>query len=92
MDLYVYYDVPLPDAESLHGAVVAMQAALSPRPARIRLVKRAQPSPHAETWMEVYEGVTADFERVLDDAAARSGIVERTGQRHVERFVAHGPA
>lgn len=92
MDLYVYYDVPLPDVATLHRQVVAMQAGLEPRPARVRLLKRAQTSPHAETWMEVYEGVDADFERALDDAAARHGLADRTGQRHVERFVEHGDA
>ncbi len=89
MDLFVYYDVPLPEAATLGPQVVAMQSALDPRPARARLLRRAQPSPHAETWMEVYEGVPADFERALDVAATRCGLVERTGQRHVERFVEH---
>jgi len=89
MDLYIYYRVRTTDADAFRAKVVAMQdnlareygisAALKRRPA-------AQDGMH--TWMEVYLGVSENFETKLEQAVAAnrlSSLID--GNRHMEQFL-----
>ncbi len=87
MNLYVYYDVGGLDFALLAGRVRAMQATLGLESHTPKLLRRAEGEAASQTWMEIYEGVAADFEGRLAAGVEAHGIAALTGPRHVERFV-----
>ncbi len=87
MNVYVYYDVPPASTEVTAQRVRAMQATLGDMATRIDLLRRPEAKPDAQTWMEVYEDVTTDFEQRLVEAVAAHGLAALCGPRHIERFV-----
>lgn len=89
MDFYVYYKVQDAAAADLQAAVIAMQAALAGAHGVAPQLKRRPPGADgAQTWMEVYPGVTqAAFAPALDAAVAQAGLARWiAGSRHVELF------
>jgi hypothetical protein len=82
--LYIYYDVRLDAAEAVLGRIRAMQSEL--RVPSARLMRRPEARAGAQTWMESYDDVDADFEARLSAAVERHGIAALTGPRHIERF------
>lgn len=84
MNVYVYYDVPLARCAETGPRVRAMQATLKAHAHGIALLRRPESKPSSQTWMEVYEDVSPDFEGLLAQAAAAAALA---GPRHVERFV-----
>lgn len=89
MDLYIYYKVREADTASLHTAVARLQAQLAARHGVTgQLKRRPGASDGLQTWMEVYTGVTADFQATLDAAVAQAGLsASIAGTRHTEVFV-----
>lgn len=87
MNVYVYYDVPLAACAQTAPEVRAMQATLRNHADRIGLFRRPEVKPASQTWMEIYEDVSPDFESRLLQALSRAGFASVTGPRHVECFV-----
>ena len=86
----MYYEVARADGPSLVPRIRAMQAKLAGDARLARLARRtdAAAAGTTETWMEVYEGVSADFESRLAALVDAHGLAGSTGVRHVERFEA----
>lgn len=85
MNVYVYYDVPLAEIDAASRTVRAMQATLAGHASRCALLRRPDAKPAAQTWMEVYEDVSDDFDARLDEAVRAYPLP--TTARHTERFV-----
>ena len=85
MNVYVYYDVPLAACADTAAKIRGMQATLTDHAHRIALLRRPEQKPASQTWMEIYEGVSDDFEARLVRAVADHAV--DPGPRHVERFV-----
>lgn len=85
MNVYVYYDVPLATCGEASATIRTMQATLTGHARRIALLRRPDAKPAAQTWMEVYEDVSADFEARLAEAVIAHPLA--TTARHIERFV-----
>ena len=88
MNVYVYYDVPLASHGAIATRVRSMQSELRDCAERIDLLRRPAAKPDAQTWMEVYEHVTPDFDARLAAAVANHHLAKATGPRHVEHFIA----
>lgn len=88
--LYIYYRVRPECTQRARELIVAIQARAVENTAVCASLLRKLESANAEseTWMEVYQNVTADFENVLD-AMIRDAQFLRLIEagRHVERFV-----
>lgn len=84
MNLYIYDRV-------LAGQELPCRAAVASLQARLGVAGRLlQGADDPTTWMEIYEGVTEDFLRTLEDEAARQGFgrfLLPDGRRHPECFV-----
>ncbi|MET0265336.1 MAG: DUF4936 family protein [Duganella sp.] len=89
MDLYIYYKVREADTASLQAAVVQLQTALAAsHGVKAQLKRRPGASDGLQTWMEVYAGVPADFQAVLDAEVEQAGLSSSiAGVRHTEVFV-----
>lgn len=86
-DLYIYYQVSAQHAAQLHTRVRALQATVARGAARCQLKRRPAPIGDPQTWMEVYQQVSATFEAELAVAVAASGIAALIdGTRHTEVF------
>jgi hypothetical protein len=86
MHLYVYYTVALEHVAETHARVVAMQADLGLEAHEMHLLKRDDRGDETETWMEIYDDVSIDFEARLTVIVERHGLATLQGPRHVERF------
>lgn len=88
MDLYIYYRVPVADAELLQRHVTRMQTELTMRHhVAAGLKRRPQAMDGMQTWMEVYADVPAGFEASLSQAVADAGLDHWiAGVRHTEYF------
>lgn len=89
MDLYVYYKVPVAQAERVMTTVKAMQDALSrEQDVRGALKRRPEPSNGLHTWMEIYRALPAGFDDTLARAVEQSGLADLiVGPRHLEYFM-----
>ena len=88
MNLYIYYDVAAADAALIAGMVRTMQTTLGLPPPDVQLLRRADTAGDRQTWMEIYTNVSDDFEARLAATVDARGLANRTGARHIERFVA----
>ena len=83
-DLYIYYQVAHDNAAELARRVRAMQAQLGCG----ALKQRPQAADGRLTWMDIYTGVDAAFDGVLEAAVGAARLAEHTfGPRHVEVFI-----
>ena len=83
----MYYEVRRADGPTLVSRVRGMQAMLAADARGARLARRADAGDGpTETWMEIYEDTSADFESRLAALVDAHGLVDSTGPRHVERF------
>jgi hypothetical protein len=94
VDLYVYYKVRAEDAGELAPRVRAMQSQLTGRfgrdgePRRALLQRRPETRDGLQTWMEVYPGVDAGFEPVLEQAVRDAALgIHIQGPRRSEVFI-----
>lgn len=86
-DLYVYYKVREEDAPALAPRVRAMQAALDGHGGAL-LQRRPEARDGLQTWMEVYPGVDAGFDAVLERAVVDAGLLDAIqGPRRAEVFI-----
>ena len=84
-DLYVYYQVAESDAPVFHQAVAIMQKSLG---VPASLARRPEVEKGRHTWMEVYPGVSEDFNERLASAVEQAGLSKHIiGGRHLEYFV-----
>lgn len=88
MDLYIYYRVPVANAEVLQQHVIQMQAQLVARyQVTASLKRRPQATDGMHTWMEVYADVSTGFEAALSQAVANADLNQWiAGTRHTEYF------
>lgn len=90
-DLYVYYKVREEDAPALAPRVRAMQAGLAAAltgHGGALLQRRPEARDGLQTWMEVYPGVDAGFEAVLEQAVIDAGLPDAIqGPRRAEVFI-----
>jgi len=90
IDLYVYYKVRDEDAARLEPLVRKLQAGLAASGAQLK--RRPGSKDGAQTWMEVYPGVTDAFPASLDAAARDAGFDGLiAGPRLAEVFVELSP-
>lgn len=89
MDLYIYYRVRNENAAALRGIAAAMQEHLSGQYGVVCGIKRRPEEREGrQTWMEIYEAVSPEFEQALEQAVVRNGLDALIdGQRHTEHFV-----
>lgn len=91
-DLYIYYRVPAQHVEALLPRVRAMQARVAKGAARCQLKCRSNGDAAGQTWMEVYQQVTPEFETQLASAALAAGLAGFIeGARHTEVFAEFTP-
>jgi hypothetical protein len=89
MDLYIYYRVRCEDAGRFHARASAMLQSLARDGGIVASLKRRpEAADGRHTWMEVYSGVPEDFDAMLANALADSGLIELIdGGRHPEYFM-----
>ena len=91
-ELFIYWKVPLAQAEAAHGAAAAlMQALAQSQPAlQVRLLRRADEGGDKATFMETYRapapGVTAAMQAAIQAEAERAFAALGLPARHVEAF------
>ena len=88
VDYYVYYKVRSVDASRLAPLVHAMARRLElDAGVRVALKRRPEDKDGLQTWMEIYPGVTEDFDKVLARAVGEAGIdALLAGPRRLEIF------
>lgn len=88
MDLYIYYRVPVANADVLQQQVARMQAQLAAHHrVAAALKRRPEATDGMHTWMEVYPSVPDAFEASLAQAVSDAGLDEWiAGVRHTEYF------
>lgn len=90
--LYVYYRVRPECVQKAREVIVAIQARVVENTVVCaRLLRKLEPANgQSETWMEVYQNVTAGFEEVLGAMIRDAQFCQLTeAGRHAERFVEH---
>ena len=90
MDLFIYYRVPVSDAQALLQRVQTMQSRLLAEwQVQASLKRRADEAAGGhQTWMEIYLQVPDGFLPALDAAVHQAGLMDLIdGARHVETFV-----
>jgi hypothetical protein len=88
VDLYVYYKVREEDAEALAPRVRAMQSQLPGARRQALLQRRPETRDGLQTWMEVYPGVDAGFDAVLEQAVRDAALgIHIQGPRRSEVFI-----
>lgn len=89
MDLYIYYRVPVNNAEALRDRVLGMQGSIVQEYGIVcELKRRPEEKDGGQTWMEIYHAVPAGFEATLGRAIAHAGLAALIdGPRHTEIFV-----
>lgn len=88
--LYIYYRVRPEFTDQAHALILEIHARVQERTGiRARLLQKIDSTDEAQqTWMEVYENVTSDFETVLDEMIRNAQFFRFVeAGRHVERFV-----
>jgi hypothetical protein len=95
-ELFIYYRIPVAQAQAAHAAVLAFQARLRQRHPGLttRFLRRPDAQDQHQTWMEIYSfdsaispsGITASLQGEIEfEASALAGLT--AGGRHVEVFV-----
>jgi hypothetical protein len=86
--LFVYYRVSLEHRDRAIKRVTDVQLQVTSRCEGIaaRLMRRPNSDASSETWLEVYEPVTADVEALVEGLAKSSGLIDLIGARAIERF------
>lgn len=88
MDLYIYYRVPVVNADILQRHVTQMQNELSSaHRVAAALKRRPEAADGLHTWMEVYSAIPDAFEATLSQAVLAAGLARWIeGARHTEYF------
>ncbi|MDB5824372.1 MAG: hypothetical protein JWR21_3076 [Herminiimonas sp.] len=93
MDLYVYYQVPIEQADQLLAAVRAMHRSVAAEQGVVGALKRRPEEQNGRhTWMEIYPAIPDGFDKALERAVERAGLANLiVGPRHNEYFMDAGP-
>jgi hypothetical protein len=93
MDLYVYYQVPIEQAEQLRASVRAMHISIAAEQGVTGTLKRRPEEQNGRhTWMEIYTAIPDGFDKALERAAGDVGLKALIiGTRHTEYFMDAGP-
>jgi hypothetical protein len=93
MDLYVYYQVPIEQAEQLLASVRAMQIFIAEEQGIVGALKRRPEEQNARhTWMEIYPAIPDGFDKSLERAVEQAEVASLiVGPRHNEYFLDAGP-
>ena len=89
MDLYIYYRVPVAQADAFRREATAMQNGLR-RQCNVDAALKRRPDAQdgLHTWMEIYPATAPDFAEKLEQAvAAHSLLAFIDGPRHTEQFL-----
>lgn len=89
MDLYIYYRVPVSQADPFCRAALAMQDDLR-RQCNVDAALKRRPDAQdgLHTWMEIYPATAPDFAKKLAQAVAVHGLPAFIdGPRHTEQFL-----
>jgi hypothetical protein len=86
--LFVYYRVAPEHQSRARQCVFDMQrqVATDCHGVKPRLMHRENQEGSGETWLEIYEPVTADVEALLERLVKSTGLLDLIGARAIERF------
>jgi hypothetical protein len=93
MDLYVYYQVPVEQAERLQACVRAMHISIAAEQGVTGTLKRRPEEQNGRhTWMEIYPAIPDEFDKALERAVEKAALASLiVGPRHNEYFMDAGP-
>jgi hypothetical protein len=86
--LFVYYRVAVEHRNRARQCVIDMQRQVAAHCDGVtpRLMYRSNEGASGETWLEIYEPVTAELDVLLDRLVKNCGLLDLIGARTIERF------
>lgn len=88
MDCYVYYKAKEEDEQRVIDSFHHLRLLLTNHGLTPILQRRPKSKDQVHTWMEVYRGISSNFETVLEGAIRQSELTEFIiGSRHAEYFI-----